>query len=61
MRWQVHLEPASVRQAADALSGMQEAGAQDHFDFPFTHETETTFGFGRQKGRVLHLQEAGQG
>jgi len=60
VRRQVHFAPAALSQAVDELSGLQEAGAQDHFHLQFAAETQAAVRFGRKKGRVYRAQKSQQ-
>ena len=61
MRRQIHLAPAAFGQAADALSGVQKAGAQNHFHLQFAAQAQAAVHLGREKGRVHRAQKGEQG
>ena len=61
MRRQIHFAPPAVGQAANELSGVQEAGAQNHFHLQFAAQAQAAVHLGREKGRVHRAQKDQQG
>ena len=61
LRREVHLEPPAFGQAAHELSGVQKAGAQNHFRLQHAAQAQAAVHLGRQKGRVHRAQENQQG
>jgi len=61
LRRKIHVAPPAFGQAADALSGVQKAGAQNHFHLQFTAQAQAAVHLGRQEGRVHRAQASRQG
>jgi len=61
LRRQVHAEPAAVGAAAGKMSGMQKAGAQNHFVLQHAAQTQAAFDFRREKSRLHRAQKSPQG
>ena len=61
MRREIHVAPAVERAGVDEVSGVQKAGAQDHFRLQHAAQTQAVVHFGRKKGRVHRAQKAPQG
>ena len=59
MRRKIHVATASQRAGIGEMSRVQKAGAQDSFDFQFSGEIKTAFGFRRKKG-WLHRSETSE-
>src|SRR5262249_16841665 len=56
-----YLAPTHQRPRTNQVSGLQEAGAQSHFDFQLAFETETALHLRREKGRLHRSEARGQG
>lgn len=58
---EVYAASPAFREAADELSRVQKARAEDPLDFQLTDQVEAAFGDGRQKSRFYGPQKGEQG
>ena len=61
MRRPVHVAPANYGERADALSGVQETGAQIDFNLQLTHQVEAAVRFRSEERRLHGFETSEQG